>query len=386
MARTGHKERSGGLPKVGGWALALLSCVAALGVSRPARACSGGTSGIFARRIFPGAGSTGVPLNARVVVTYTTSPRLELPSRAVQIRPVGGEPIPLDVEPSDDPLTVVVRPRTALNPYQSYEVLDPLLVPCQALECRAAEPSVVSTFVTSGAPDLVPPTFAGVARVESTPYPYTSCFYDTAFWLTLGWNAARDESSSAVLYHVYDITATTPLASFVTGPELTTGVTCPKWPRGPLSVRAFDWAGNLDMNQAFIMVPPSCSGNAADGSVPVDSSTGADGGTGDAGPPDASVAGDADAQPSDASETVDVSPLDGPVPDAGAAGDVASADAAPPREEAGPPVRTHTSAGCGCTLSGHSRESSTLAGAAASLALALSLAAARRAKRRQTTP
>lgn len=277
--------------------VAVLLGALSLGTGRLARACSGGTTSINARAVLPADGTTGVPLNARILVRYSpTVAPIAPPAPNIRVRPQGGEPIALVQTAGMAPGLTLARPDANLLPNTVYEILDSILVPCLGLECVAGDHRVVATFTTGASVDTTPPVFAGPMGFEvswSNPLSYPAiCTGGQTFAVRLHWTAGTDDLAPTLTYNVYGSTQTVPVIPLVTGDNVLDYVRCTSRPTGalvgPIRVRAVDQAGNEDSNLVELVAPNPCApdGGVADAAADVSSA-----GTGGAGgvPADAAV-------------------------------------------------------------------------------------------------
>jgi hypothetical protein len=279
------------LVRSGGPLLAAVGAVlVATAPARPATACSALPT-IHHREIVPPDGSREVPLNARVVLVHPLSSGLSFSGpgpdlRDIVVRARGGAPVEGAAELVHDPITqrtIIWKPKRALQPNTTYEVLDRIgKVPCHT-EC-VGELGVRATFETGSAVDTTPPAFEGLtgfqvgARNRCTSSaccgPYDSVRLDPAF------APARDDHGP-VHYEVY--VDGRRVLSFGR-PDLRGEVTCDgrRSPDGAfvttvgarVSLRAVDLAGNASVGDVAVTVPSVCTpappgdGGAPDGAEP----------------------------------------------------------------------------------------------------------------------
>lgn len=232
-----------------------------------AHACSPPGDGIYGRTVQPPDGATGVPINAEIRLRYEG--RLEIDPQ-IRVRPVGELPIEVEVEAVDYRL-FIARPTGGLEANTTYEVLDRVQVPCDR-ECMSPGFQVVASFTTGDAADVTPPTFAGLASVNSRYIEFdgTCGEYSTVIF-DLSWEQATDDHPTEWLrYNVYDDRGrgvSLYAGTSVSGQALCGGsadfwpIEAPfSGPTGEYWVRAVDLAGNEDANMRK-MATGSCSGS-----------------------------------------------------------------------------------------------------------------------------
>jgi hypothetical protein len=274
-----------------------LSAFALFALTRTAEACS--PDFFVHRTVFPPSGTASVPTNAEIRMGYFNGRSIGDPS--VLVRPVGGQPIALEIRDADagqyEPVRLVLaKPSEELLPNTTYEVLDRVVVDCQpnsgadsGLDCTRPEHAIVATFVTGATNDHTPPSFGGVK--ESTIGNKIVCDNGaccgpySAVPVRLKWDPAADDGSpDLVRYHLYRNSAGTiafdrPVARFwpsvaFSGKLLCSGLPHPGggWPGagiiepGVHAVRAVDSAGNEDQNTATVDIPASCGSGESDAS------------------------------------------------------------------------------------------------------------------------
>lgn len=248
------------------WAMAVVLALGVwLGEASRAEACSP-PWGVSRRVVLPPDGATGVPLNAEVVVEYEGAVRdHEWP---LQVRPVGGEPLALELDVFGVGWRAIATGRldAQLEPDTTYEVLDRLTMPCQdsVANCLRDDFAVVATFTTGTAPDLVAPQFGGLQTLSSDFVPEDesdSCGVYAYVDFHLWWDAAEDDSPVAWLrYVVYDTNDqrwNVQLGGISAAGQALCSGRSDVWPlgadfTGPVGgyfVRAVDIAGNEDINR-----------------------------------------------------------------------------------------------------------------------------------------
>ena len=264
------------------------SLVAVTGIARGQDDCSSPAHGIRSRALYPPDGSVGVPLNAMVTVRYLRSssypPDDELRANLV-LQPKNGQPVELvrDVFPAGGSAytetAVRLKPVQPLLPGTSYEVLDRYTIPCGPVDpCQLGAHAVFASFTTGTASDVSAPQFAGAVSLAVRPFFQCPGYSNRPF--ALGWDKATDDLAGQVLaYNIYRDGETLPLASYLTATSATLAVSCdvvsgqvfPNFIRATFSrnytgrnesgsyyVRAVDWAGNQDTNQATLRIVDPC--------------------------------------------------------------------------------------------------------------------------------
>jgi hypothetical protein len=366
--------------------VAAVSAIAALCAAAPrARACS--DAGVYqvvaSRTVWPPAGAM-LPANARIVVSYhvsspdvTVEPRL---SSDIELRTADGQAVAVAVATIG--YDVVVRPVAPLPPGIELRLTDRRALPCGQLGSACAltaDPQLIGTFTAGTASDDTPPAFQGLLSVSvglrQTCTGIECCGHSDSTPVTLAWTAASDETSGAdVRYNVYqglDLSApaSTLIAGFVSGTELSGHITCsgstsppatPYLPVGVYLVRAVDWAGNEDANDAKLVVLSRCED-------PIPGSGGGGGGSGGAGGGAGDVRGGGGGAGGAGGEA--------PRADAGATSPPDAAAGGAAGAGGGAAALASGGAGCGCRTAGDVESG---LGLLAALALALAAAAVRR--------
>ena len=196
-----------------------------LGPSLPrAEACSGYQQGnISSRLVFPADGTTGVPTNAQVVVSYVSAGDKEAVVDHLGLRSSTGEGVPVTIsQPITNPSgyliqkTFVLVPSQPLAPNTEYQVLsDIATLPCiqnthwassmSTPACRSildgggaddgagAVSTAVSSFTTDGGPNKIHPTLSGAITYTSETQSCTSsacCGPYEGYSVSLRWDAA----------------------------------------------------------------------------------------------------------------------------------------------------------------------------------------------------
>ena len=287
------------LAKVG---ILCLSAFTFFALEHDAQACSFTVN--VSRAVFPPSGTEGVPTNAEIRLSYFNA--LPIGDPSVLVRPVGGQPITLDIrdhERGEFPSVrlVLAKPTEELLANTAYEVLDRVVVGCRpsaagsGADCLRPDHAVVATFVTGATKDQTPPSFSGVKvpKIENKVVCDDSscCGPYSAVPIILDWDSAADDHSpDLVRYNVYrSPTGTTPpvqpIARFLTDFPFRGGLVCSGSPQqgghgspglgmtidpGMYAVRAVDSAGNEEQNTTEVEVPAACAG----GEVPSESAGG----------------------------------------------------------------------------------------------------------------
>jgi len=319
-------------------ALVALGGVSWLAGLPKAQACSGMAAGIVtSRQVFPSDGSTGVPTNVHIAVSYwATMPRL---TDHFQLTTSSGGPVPIVVsEPVTDPKgnpmhqAFVVTPSTVLAPNTKYLLFSdyakvpclrsgyaggPSVPPCSAPDVDggaadggAATPSAaIATFTTGTGPDNTQPTISGEMSYTSardTCNNGACCGPYDGYSVSLAWPNATD-SGGPVIYELSrdgEVILYPMLDSAGDGPErklqafiLCSGTMAPlvgpqvAGPSGTYQVVAIDQAGNRS--------------TPIRKTVTLDCSPG-DGGTPDATNDDRDTATDGPAETPDVPATIDL--------------------------------------------------------------------------------
>lgn len=188
--------------------------VACLSIGQ-ALACSRPGSFLSARSVYPPGGTVGVPVNARLVVSYVWNdlPSGNNPARNLGLRAAGGNPEDVVIISSEPErfrwarrASHIVKPRSELKPNTTYEVFDDnKRVNCSPYgdpRCEEGSQVVFATFTTGSSSDRKPPSFEGLQSVEGGtselcdqgaccgPYRYIK--------VKLNWNKATDDVSDHV--------------------------------------------------------------------------------------------------------------------------------------------------------------------------------------------
>ncbi len=233
----------------------------------PAHACEPALTWISNRSVFPRDGAHGLPLNARLQVSFSGSTE-QFGAYEVRLRPVGGAAIALHTSPYGG-MGVLVIPDTPLEPATTYELLDNAIQPCSAsTPCIGPELQVIATVTTGTVVDTTPPVFApsftGTTNFETCdssaccgPYQAIDYFLD--------WTDATDDQG-AVYYEVLKDDAPPPgrLTGEIRGAVICDGDTAARPPGadfiggdGSFVVRAVDMAGNVTAS-APVPIHVSC--------------------------------------------------------------------------------------------------------------------------------
>jgi hypothetical protein len=290
--------------------LVVLGAVALISVpTRRAAACSHGGAYIERTFVQPADGATGVPTNAEIRIGYYSGAfASEAPPEDLILQLPGGAVVQIDVELVElgefNHFALVARPRTALSPFTTYELLDRVLEETSLRETH----EVFATFTTGEGPDLVAPTFGGIVSARepsSLDVCDTSscCGPYTAVHFSLSWEPATDDGPREWVR--YDIYRGSAFVTSVAGLDAVGDQVCSGWYMygpygdfdgggGRMSVRAVDIAGNVGESDAFIDVsancieppPPDAGIEDAGPIVLPDGASGSDGGAAvDGGPP-----------------------------------------------------------------------------------------------------
>ena len=293
--------------------LSITLLLAAAPLARRAEACSAPYPGLSGRALYPADETSGVPLNARIVVRYRVGRELGngFPPLGpdLALRVANGAAVAVTSELIgtgsywNTETLVILRPSQPLAAGTSYEVLDRRgKIPCDifANDCALGDPAVFARFATGSASDSVAPQFAGVNplivgafdRCDSSACcgPYVS----RSFGIT--WTRGQDDvAGQAVRYNLYRVGDAGPVASLIDSDGIGLAVSCMGtgvYPQslmvrtGTYFVRAVDWAGNEDTNDIQVRVPDdACTGLSTDGGSPTDADSVSDAsvGTTDAG-------------------------------------------------------------------------------------------------------
>jgi len=246
-----------------------------------------------------------VPTNVEIRLSYFNGQPIGDPS--VLVRPVGGQPITLDIrdhegEESSSVRLVLAKPTEELLANTTYEVLDRVVYGCRpgsapdsGADCLQPHHAVVATFVTGATKDQAPPSFGGVK--VPTIHELLVCDSDgccgpySGVPVIFDWDpAADDHSPDLVRYNVYRSPAGTtapgqPVARFKSdfpfmGELLCSGSRHPGAGPGAIiepgvyAVRAVDSAGNEEQNTTVVEVPAACASAKPDASSEPDASGG----------------------------------------------------------------------------------------------------------------
>jgi len=261
----------------------LLAAASSLGsaalVPASARACSAPEPAIFSRDMFPPPGATGVPTNAKVVVTYRAGAsygiNIGYPVDAgdpdigtdLELRRKGGAGVAIDLqnvalEPTgyDRVIGMVLTPMQPLASGVEYEVVDRHpTIPCgrnRPVSCALGAVTVVGSFTTAAGPDSQPPPApTGPSLMARPAGPFDICTSSACCgpYVAKGYFVRWDESApGTLLYNVYVGNSTTPVVRLYSSTELQMAVNCAGYGNpnavwimtGSVRVRAVDWAGN----------------------------------------------------------------------------------------------------------------------------------------------
>jgi hypothetical protein len=278
------------------WSVCCLSAFALLALEQTAKACS---PDFFVHRgVFPPSETAGVPTNTEIRLSYSNGRTIGDPS--VLVRPVGGQPIALQIRAHDQghyrPVRLIVaKPAEELLPNTTYEVLDRVVVGCRpnsgadsGVVCLQPDHAVVATFATGATKDATPPSFGGLkaATIGNKIVCENGgcCGPYSAVPVNLSWDPAIDDRSpDLVLYNVYRGDAGTkavdqPVARYWRYVGLHGELLCSGSPDqntglpgseiiepGAYTVRAVDSAGNEDSNTAVVEISPPCGTAEPDG-------------------------------------------------------------------------------------------------------------------------
>jgi uncharacterized protein (TIGR03382 family) len=275
--------------------LASATLLAAQGLTLPlSEACTPPVPGIFGRDVFPAPGSTAVPTNVRVVVSYFagTGHGYGIPADAgdpgigtdLELRRTGGAAVAVTrnnittatITLRQQQVSVVLTPSSPLAPGVEYEVVDRRpSIPCgQSGEaaCALGAITVVGTFTTGTSPDAEPPPAPGggvltagtIGRCESLG---SCCGAWVVRYHDVRWS---DPAGGAFLYNFYVGDSNEAQIRLLRGNQLTLALGCSGfgdpgglWVMpGTLRVRAVDWAGHEGPALELGTIPASACANA----------------------------------------------------------------------------------------------------------------------------
>jgi hypothetical protein len=256
-------------------------------------ACSAPYPGLSGRALYPADGTSGVPLNARIIVRYRVGRELGngFPPLGpdIALRVANGAEVAVTTalintgSVWNTETLVALRPSQPLAAATSYEVLDRRrTIPCDIFtnNCALGDPAVFARFDTGAASDSVAPQFAGLKplvvgafdRCESSACcgPYVSRHFG------MTWTRGQDDvAGQAVRYNLYRVGDAGPVAALIDSDGIGLAVSCMGtgvYPQsqsvqtGTYFVRAVDWAGNEDTNDIQVRVPDdACTGSSTDG-------------------------------------------------------------------------------------------------------------------------
>ncbi|HET7504148.1 MAG TPA: Ig-like domain-containing protein [Kofleriaceae bacterium] len=238
-----------------------------------AHACEPST-GIADRDILPVDGSTNVPINVRLALSYYGySGAADLAD--VQLQPIGGQPVAVTAQrgitnhPSRS--LVFIRPTAALAANTTFQILTRIpTVPCGSASCVSSTYSVATTFTTGSGPDTVAPMYAGLSSVSTSEEICDSsacCGPDRAVHYNFPLGTPTDDVAYAGV-NLYRVgTGLVAELTHLSGFELCSGQPSGGGPIGdfmaPTGIfyaHAVDLAGNEDSNMQLVAVPVTCAG------------------------------------------------------------------------------------------------------------------------------
>jgi hypothetical protein len=275
-----RRDRNVAFRAAGGLGIAWLVAGSLLIHAPAAHACSRVGTGIQDRKVWPAA-QQGIPVNARLVVEYSTGASVE----GFDVPALGPDVALLD---GDTPVAttfqlvgsrVVLNPAATLLPNHAYSIADRRTVPCYAIPsgCTLTDaPQVFASFTTGSAVDSTPPTFAGLAPpavADRLVCDSGACCgpYDVVP-VDLSWMTGSDDvAGSDLRYNLYalpdgGVPARSLLVGLADAMTLRGFETCAgpfpgelELKPGRYMVRAVDWAGNEDQNSQARSLGQVCS-------------------------------------------------------------------------------------------------------------------------------